>query len=99
MKLCANRGSCWDRNYASYLWATLIRKILVTWFYHTSDISFIEIDGIGVVEKVAIGMPSVIIGLVVLFCLYYWIAFAAAVLLIPAYFTYRWLATTQDRRI
>lgn len=63
----------------------------------TSDISFIEIDGIGVVEKVAIGMPSVIIGLVVLFCLYYWIAFAAAVLLIPAYFTYRWLATTQDR--
>lgn len=63
----------------------------------TSDASFIELDGMGVVEKAAIGVPSVIIGMALLFYFDYRAGLATALLLIPAYFAYRHLAATQDR--
>ncbi len=63
----------------------------------TSDASFIELDGMGVVEKAAVGIPSIIVGLGLLFYFNYKAALAALVLLIPAYFAYRHLAATQDR--
>lgn len=63
----------------------------------TSDASFIEIDGMGVVEKAAIGIPSIIVGLILLFYFDYKTALAVSLLLIAAYFAYRRLAATQDR--
>jgi ATP-binding cassette subfamily B protein len=63
----------------------------------TSDASFIEIEGMGVVEKMSIGIPSIVIGLLVLLNFDYRIALAAAILLIPAWFAYLHLASTQDR--
>jgi ATP-binding cassette subfamily B protein len=63
----------------------------------TSDAAFIEIEGMGVVEKISVGIPSVIIGLLVLLYFDYRIALAAFVLLIPAWFAYRRLASTYER--
>ena len=63
----------------------------------TSDVSFIEIEGLGVVEKLAIGIPSIIIGLAILMFFDYRTALAALILLVPAFFAYRYLAATQDR--
>ncbi len=63
----------------------------------TSDASFIELEGLGVVEKMSIGIPSIAIGLLVLLYFDYRIALAAALLLIPTWFAYRRLASTQDR--
>jgi ATP-binding cassette subfamily B protein len=63
----------------------------------TSDTGFIEIEGMGVVEKMSIGIPSIVVGLLVLFNFDYRIALAAILLLIPAWFAYLRLASTQDR--
>lgn len=63
----------------------------------TSDASYIELDGMGVVEKIATGIPSLIIGLVLLLVFDYRIALAAMLLFIPVYFAYRWVALTQQR--
>ncbi len=63
----------------------------------TSDASFIEIEGMGVVEKMSIGIPSIVVGLLVLLYFDYRIALAAALLLIPTWFAYRRLSSTQDR--
>jgi ATP-binding cassette subfamily B protein len=63
----------------------------------TSDAGFIEIEGMGVVEKMSIGIPSIVVGLLVLFNFDYRVALAAALLLIPAWFAYLRLASTQDR--
>lgn len=63
----------------------------------TSDAGFIEIEGMGVVEKMSIGIPSIAVGLFVLLYFDYRIALVVAVLLVPAWFTYRRLASTQDR--
>ena len=63
----------------------------------TADAALIEIEGMGVVEKVAIGIPSIVIGLGMLLWFDWRVALAAALLLIPAYFAYRWLYGIQDR--
>lgn len=63
----------------------------------TSDVNFIELDGMGVVEKVAIGVPAVIIGLAVLSYFEYKAALAALILMVPTYIAYHHLASTQDR--
>lgn len=63
----------------------------------TSDTGFLEIEGMGVVEKAAVGIPTLIIGLAILLFFNYRTAIATIILLIPTYFAYRYLATTQDR--
>ena len=63
----------------------------------TSDAAFLEIEGIGVIEKAATGIPSLIIGLIFLFCVNYRIFIFSVLLLIPAWYAYRHLASTQDR--
>ena len=63
----------------------------------TSDAAFLEIEGIGVIEKAATGIPSLIIGLIFLFCVDYRIFIFSVLLLIPAWYAYRHLASTQDR--
>ncbi|MGP1540649.1 ABC transporter ATP-binding protein [Peptostreptococcus stomatis] len=63
----------------------------------TSDAAFLEIEGIGVIEKAATGIPSLIIGLIFLFCVDYRIFIFSVFLLIPAWYSYRYLASTQDR--
>lgn len=63
----------------------------------TSDAAFLEIEGIGVIEKAATGIPSLIIGLIFLFCVDYRIFIFSVLLLIPAWYSYRYLASTQDR--
>ncbi|WP_428771300.1 ABC transporter ATP-binding protein [Treponema sp. HNW] len=63
----------------------------------TSDAAFLEIEGIGVIEKAATGIPSLIIGLIFLFCVDYRIFIFTVLLLIPAWYAYRRLASTQDR--
>ena len=63
----------------------------------TSDAAFLEIAGIGVIEKAATGIPSLVIGLIFLFCVDYRIFIFSVLLLIPAWYAYRRLASTQDR--
>lgn len=63
----------------------------------TSDAAFLEIEGIGVIEKAATGIPSLIIGLIFLFCVDYRIFIFSVLLLIPAWVAYKRLASTQDR--
>lgn len=63
----------------------------------TSDAAFLEIEGIGVIEKTATGIPSLVIGLIFLFCVDYRIFIFSVLLLIPAWYAYRHLASTQDR--
>lgn len=63
----------------------------------TSDAAFLEIEGIGVIEKAATGIPSLVIGLIFLFCADYRIFIFSVLLLIPAWYAYRRLASTQDR--
>lgn len=63
----------------------------------TSDAAFLEIEGIGVIEKAAMGIPALLIGLCFLFHVDYRIFVLTSVLLIPAWVSYRYLATTQDR--
>ena len=63
----------------------------------TSDAAFLEIEGIGVIEKAATGIPSLVIGLIFLFCVEYRIFIFSVLLLIPAWYAYRRLASTQDR--
>lgn len=63
----------------------------------TSDAAFLEIEGIGVIEKAATGIPSLIIGLIFLFCVDYRVFIFSVILLIPAWYAYRRLASTQDR--
>lgn len=63
----------------------------------TSDSAFLEIEGIGVIEKAATGIPSLVIGLIFLFCVDYRIFIFSVLLLIPAWYAYRRLASTQDR--
>ena len=63
----------------------------------TSDAAFLEIEGLGVIEKAAMGIPALLIGLFFLFHVDYRIFVLTVVLLIPAWFSYRYFATTQDR--
>jgi len=62
----------------------------------TSDAAFLEIEGIGVIEKVAVGIPVFIIALMICLSFDYRIFLLVLVLLIPAWFAYRYLATRQD---
>lgn len=63
----------------------------------TSDAAFLEIEGIGVIEKAATGIPSLVIGLIFMFCVDYRVFIFSVLLLIPAWYAYRSLASTQDR--
>ncbi|WP_024469923.1 ABC transporter ATP-binding protein [Treponema pedis] len=63
----------------------------------TSDAAFIEIEGAGVLEKAAVGLPSFIIGLGILLYMDYRIFFATLLLLIPVWFSYKHFASLQDR--
>lgn len=63
----------------------------------TSDAAFLEIEGIGVIEKVAVGFPTFIIGLVSLWYFDYRIFSLTVVLLIPTWLAYKNLATKQDK--
>lgn len=63
----------------------------------TSDAAFLEIEGIGVVEKVAVGFPTFIIGLGILWYFDYRIFLLTVILLIPTWFAYKNLATKQDK--
>ena len=62
----------------------------------TSDAAFLEIEGIGVIEKVAVGIPVFIIALMICLSFDYRIFLLVLVLLIPTWFSYRYLATRQD---
>ena len=62
----------------------------------TSDAAFLEIEGIGVIEKVAVGIPVFVIALMICLSFDYRIFLLVLVLLIPAWFAYRYLATRQD---
>lgn len=62
----------------------------------TSDAAFLEIEGIGVIEKVAVGIPVFIIALMICLSFDYRIFLLVLVLLIPTWFAYRYLATRQD---
>ena len=63
----------------------------------TSDAAFLEIEGIGVIEKAATGIPSLVIGLIFLFCVDYRVFIFSVLLLMPAWYAYRHLAST-DRK-
>ena len=62
----------------------------------TSDAAFLEIEGIGVIEKVAVGIPVFIIALMICLSFDYRIFLLVLALLIPTWFSYRYLATRQD---
>ena len=62
----------------------------------TSDAAFLEIEGIGVIEKVAVGIPVFIIALMICLSFDYRIFLLVLILLIPTWFAYRYLATRQD---
>ena len=62
----------------------------------TSDAAFLEIEGIGVIEKVAVGIPVFFIALMICLSFDYRIFLLVLVLLIPTWFAYRYLATRQD---
>lgn len=62
----------------------------------TSDAAFLEIEGIGVIEKVAVGIPVFVIALLICLSFDYRIFLLVLVLLIPTWFAYRYLATRQD---
>ena len=63
----------------------------------TSDAAFLEIEGIGVIEKAATGIPSLVIGLIFLFCVDYRIFIFSVLFLITDWYAYMRLASTQDR--
>ena len=62
----------------------------------TSDAAFLEIEGIGVIEKVAVGIPVFVIALMICLSFDYRIFLLVLVLFIPTWFAYRYLATRQD---
>ena len=62
----------------------------------TSDAAFLEIEGIGVIEKVAVGIPTFVIALIICLSFDYRIFLLVLALLIPTWFAYRYLATRQD---
>lgn len=63
----------------------------------TSDALIVELEGIGVIEKLAAGIPSLIATLILLFVMDYRIMLAVALLLIPVWFSFKYLAGTSDR--
>lgn len=63
----------------------------------TSDAAYLEIEGIAVIEKVAVGIPALVIGLLFLFFIDYKIFLFSIFLFIPVWIFYRRLATVQDR--
>lgn len=63
----------------------------------TSDALIVELEGIGVIEKLAAGIPSLIATLILLLVMDYRIMFAVALLLIPVWFSFKYLAGTSDR--
>ena len=63
----------------------------------TSDAAFLEIEGVGVIEKAAAGIPALVIGLAFLLGVDVRVFLLTSVILIPAWFAYRHLAATQDR--
>lgn len=64
----------------------------------TSDALIVELEGMGVIEKLGAGIPSLIAVLVLLLVMDYRIAIAVAVLLIPIWFAFKHLASTSERQ-
>ena len=63
----------------------------------TSDAAFLEIEGMVVIEKIAVGIPVFAIGLTVLLVFDYRIFLLTAFLFIPVWYMYKKLSTLQDR--
>ncbi len=63
----------------------------------TSDALIVELEGVGVIEKLSGGIPSLITALIFLFIMDYRICIVVAILLIPAWFAFKYLAGTSDR--
>ena len=63
----------------------------------TSDAAFLEIEGMVVIEKIAVGIPVFAIGLTVLLVFDYRIFLLTAFLFIPVWYMYRKLSTLQDK--
>lgn len=63
----------------------------------TSDALIIELEGMGVIEKLASGIPSLIIGLIVLWVIDYRIMIVVTLLLFPVWFLFKYLAGTSER--
>ncbi|MDO5718933.1 MAG: ABC transporter ATP-binding protein [Tissierellia bacterium] len=61
----------------------------------TSDAGFIEIEGMGIVEKMAIGIPSLIIGILLIISINRIIGIITISLFIPIYLLYKILANIQ----
>ena len=63
----------------------------------TSDAAFLEIEGMVVIEKIAVGIPVFAIGFTVLLVFDYRIFLLTAFLFIPVWYMYRKLSTLQDK--
>ena len=63
----------------------------------TSDAAYLEIEGIGVIEKAATGIPALVIGWIFLLYVDCRVFVFSVLLFIPTWFAYRRLATVQDR--
>jgi ATP-binding cassette subfamily B protein len=63
----------------------------------TSDLSYMELYGIGVLEKVINGVLAVLIGIIFLFVFDYRIASAVCLLFIPSWFAFTHMSAVQDK--
>lgn len=63
----------------------------------TSDASYMELYGVGVLEKIVNAVLSTITGFIVLFVFDYRIAIVVFLLLIPVWFVFRWITSLQDK--
>lgn len=63
----------------------------------TSDAIMVELEGMGVIEKIAIGFSSLTLILTMLLILDFRLFFTVLLLLIPVYFLFKYLLGTVDR--
>lgn len=63
----------------------------------TSDALIVELEGLGVIEKLATGIPSLVMALILLLIMDYRIMIAVMLLLIPIRFSFKYLSETSDR--
>lgn len=63
----------------------------------TSDAAFLEIEGIGVIEKLSVGLPAFIIGLLI--CLMFDVKLFGAIIIlcVPTWFSYNHLKSRQQK--
>ncbi|MDO5713667.1 MAG: ABC transporter ATP-binding protein [Tissierellia bacterium] len=63
----------------------------------TSDAGFIEIEGMGIVEKMGVGIPTFFVGIILIMGFDYRIGTMVAGLFVPTFFVYRLLSGVQKR--